>query len=79
MFLHVHVLLCLRTSFGSAVGHIRDRVPQKWVSRCREGDLAARCSPPEAGGRELRLQSCWPPHVRVDRPPWSSYDSLTLS
>lgn len=54
MFQHVHVHLYMRTSFGSAVGHIRDRVPQKWVSWCREGDLAARCSlrrPEPASGR----------------------------
>lgn len=66
MFQHVHMLLCVCTSFGSAVGHIRDRVPQKWVSRCHEGDLAARCSPPEAGAQAPVLVA---PTRPLDRPP----------
>lgn len=28
-------------SFGAPVGHIRDRVPQKWVSRSHEGHWRA--------------------------------------
>lgn len=36
--------LCMYISCGSVLGHIRDRVPQKWVSRCHEGELLARCS-----------------------------------
>lgn len=73
MFQHVHVLLRMRVSFGCALGHIRDRVAQKWVSRCREGDLAARCSfcrpepAPDRRGRSgscpLRPAVCW-----LDRP-----------
>lgn len=57
--------VCVRTSLGSAVGHIGDRVPQKWVNRCREGDLAARCPNPPT-----RLLP--PPTRPLGRPPRSS-------
>lgn len=49
VFQHVHVLLYV--SFGSAVGHIRGRVPQKWVSRCCEGALACSLWRPRPGPR----------------------------
>lgn len=41
---HVWEAAHAHMSCGAPVGHIRDRVLLKWVSRCHEGDLLARCS-----------------------------------
>lgn len=55
---HVWEAAHAHMSFGAPVGHIRDRVPLKWVSRCHKGDLLARCSLRRLGPAEgFRLPS----------------------